>query len=70
MFGPFFSLNYDSSDLSECKPTVDNPSKHILGTNGMASDKACLDKVASLMDDDDDVVSSGVNLKDFFRYDD
>ena len=70
MFGPFFSLNYDSSDLSECKPTVDNPSKHILGTNGMASDKACLDKVASLMDDDDDVVSSGINLKDFFRYDD
>ena len=70
IFGPFFSLKYDSSDLSECTPDVDNPSRHIIGTTGMAKDKTCLDKVAGLMDNDDDVVSSGINLKDFFRYDD
>ena len=71
LFGPFFSLNYksESGDLIDCTPSQENPTSNVLGTNGMASNEACMNKVAELMDDpDSDVSASGVTLRDFFRY--
>lgn len=72
LFGPFFSLNYksESGDLIDCAPSPDNPTSNVLGTNGMASNEACMNTVAELMDDNSDVSASGVTLRDFFRYED
>ena len=78
IFSPFFHLNYNSGgtemsdssgDLSECKPTKDAPSTHIIGSADMANSK-CFDTIAKLMDNDPDVESSGVNLYSFFRFED
>lgn len=68
LFGPFYSLNYKSSDFTDCTPDKNNPSKYILGTSGMASSKECLEAVAKSMDEDDTVIASGVDLTNFFRY--
>lgn len=73
LFGPFYSLNYDTDDFKDgnknlCEPDQKRPSKHIIGSVDMGSDKECLDKVATLMDNDPTIVASDVNINDFFRY--
>lgn len=68
LFGPFYSIDYNNEDFKEaCTPDAENPSKHILGTIGMASSEECLNAVADSMDNDDTVVASGINIRDFFR---
>ena len=69
LFGPFYSLNYNTDEFKEvCKPTPDRPSRHIIGSVDMGSDKDCLKKVAELMDTDDTIIAADVTLNDFFRY--
>lgn len=80
VFGPFFSLNYNSSgsggssgdlssgDLAICKPTEEAPMLNIIGSSDMASNKSgCLTQVARLMDNDPTVKSSHVTIENFFR---
>lgn len=75
LFGPFFSINYeekgdgeDTGELEVCRPTSEYPTSNILGTNGMAANEACMEKIAKLMDESPEVQSSGAYLSDFFRY--
>ena len=68
VFGPFFSLNYHSSDLADCDPAQTGKStSHILGTTGMALSDSCLNTVAEFFDTDKEIKSSGTLLSDFFR---
>ena len=88
LFGPFFSINYDAKgeedgqpgELDVCRPTPEYPTSNILGTKGMASNEACMNKMAELMDDPQFFTSSVVTkivknpsiissyMSDFFRY--
>lgn len=69
LYGPFYSINYKAEEFSVCSPDSSNPSRHVLGSSGMASDENCLTAVAESMDKDDTVIASNVRLHDFFRYD-
>ena len=68
MFSPFFSLNYDNKDLTNCDPSNSKHStSHLLGTNGMALSDKCLEDVERFFREDTQLSSSGVSLEDFFR---
>ena len=67
IFGPFYTINPVGS-LSVCEPDSKYPLSNIIGTTDMAlkSDGKCLENLAKIMDESDDVDVTDVTIDNFF----
>lgn len=67
IFGPFYTINPVGS-LSVCEPDSKYPLSNIIGTTDMAlkDDGKCLENLAKIMDESDDVDVTDVTIDNFF----
>ena len=62
IFGAFYSIN--TNKLTECEGTP------IIGSNEMAAERECIDRLANEFDTDDDLANNNANLANYFRTED
>lgn len=67
IFGPFYTIK-PVGNLSSCAPSDDYPLANIIGTTDMAlkDDGACLNALATIMDENNNVNATGVTIDSFF----
>jgi len=70
MFGPFFTVNTNSDELSACASDPnDRPLSNVIGSTDMALKDGCLEAFEEAMSSDSNVKASGVTLDNFFKAD-